>query len=174
MSLAAAQDPGRADHRIHATMIAMKRPNPALTRRYPPVRALLSLALAVASSAALAEPFTPGRYELSSQTVMPNLDEMRHITATETRCLRSDPNALFPVLRQPALRGCSLVPAGAQDPYTLVCQTTLVASGTARIVVGTRRVTGDLQVKMGGKNMTFSQHVRATPLGPCTADDAAP
>lgn len=152
-------------------MDAMKHHWPAVPCPRRPLRLLFPIALATVSCGALAGPFAPGRYELSSQTVMPNLDEMRHITATETRCLRNDPNALFPILRQPALRGCSLVAAGAQDPYTLVCQTTLVASGTARIVAGTRQVTGNLGVKMGGKNMTFSQHVRATPLGPCTDDD---
>jgi len=126
---------------------------------------------ALACAAAADGTLPPGRYALTAQTVMPHLEEMRRITEHETRCLDGEPGRLFPVLDQPALRGCTLQTEGSpSDRYELVCQTTLVATGRARIVVGTRRVKGDLSVKMGGKNMTFSQHVTAEPQGPCDAD----
>jgi len=130
---------------------------------------VLLLAAAYSSSAAA---LSPGRYEITSQTVMPHLDEMRRISAVETRCLADDATALFPVLRQPALRGCTLVPtASATDQrFDLQCQTTLVATGSATVAVMPQHVKGDLSIKMGGKNMTFSQHVRARPQGPCSAE----
>ena len=129
---------------------------------------MLLLAAAYSSGAAA---LPPGHYEISSQTVMPHLDEMRRITAVEMRCLTDDATALFPVLRQPALRGCTLVPIAdtGNQRFDLQCQTVLVATGSATVTVTPRDVKGDLRIKMGGKNMTFSQHVRARLQGPCSA-----
>ncbi|MEX2482435.1 MAG: DUF3617 family protein [Gammaproteobacteria bacterium] len=123
------------------------------------------------SSCAAALP--PGLYELSAQTVMPHLEAMRRFTAVETRCLSADPSTLFPVLRQPALRGCTLQPAAGAPggSFDLRCRTEMVATGTAVITTAPQHIRGDLSIKMGGKNMTFSQHVRARPLGACPDDD---
>jgi hypothetical protein len=130
---------------------------------------LLLLAVACSTCAAA---LPPGRYEISSQTVMPHLDEMRRITAVETRCLTDDATALFPVLRQPALRGCALVPTASSElgRFDLLCQTALVATGNAIVTVTPQHIKGDLSIKMGGKNMTFTQHVRARPQGPCNTE----
>ena len=130
------------------------------------------LLLLVTTCATCAAALPPGRYEITAQTVMPHLDEMRRITAVETRCLADDATALFPVLRQPALRGCALVPAAHAESgrFDLQCQTALVATGSATVAVTAQHVKGDLIIKMGGKNMTFSQHVRARPQGPCSAE----
>lgn len=128
------------------------------------------LALGLTVSAVVADdattfPLPAGRYAIRSNMVMPHLEEMRRITADESRCVARDAaSALFPVLRQPALRGCSFG-YGAERPtgfqYVLVCASARVASGTAELARQGETVNGTLVVKMGGKNMTFSQSIRA-------------
>jgi hypothetical protein len=116
-----------------------------------------------------------GRYAITSRTVMPHLEEMRRITATETRCLkRPQPGALFPVLRQRALLGCALTPAATAGPgvYRLRCASDLVATGDAIVAVDGTQVEGDLHVKMGGKNMTFAQFVSVERAGDCVPGDS--
>ncbi|MEQ8234888.1 MAG: hypothetical protein RLW61_03110 [Gammaproteobacteria bacterium] len=112
--------------------------------------------------------YPPGQYELAWQTVMPHLDEMRRITDRETACLDGDPQGLFPVLRQPALRGCRLQPLDG-GRWQLTCRSAAVASGSATLENTGAGISGDLAIKMGGKNMTFSQHVTATRRGSCTS-----
>lgn len=131
---------------------------------------LCTLALSV-PAAADDHPFPPGQYEITWQTVMPHLDEMRRISDRETRCLRGDPSELFPVLRQPALRGCTLGTSAA-GRYRLACTSDRVASGNATLSGDTSTLRGALTVKMGGKNMTFSQHVTATRRGSCSGRDS--
>ena len=113
----------------------------------------------------------PGAYEIASQIVMPHLEEMRRITKLERRCLRGDePSTLFPVMDQRALTGCELgYTARDADAfhYVVVCQSDLVATGTAELNATSNRVSGTLNIKMGAKNMTFSQHVKATWQGVC-------
>lgn len=116
--------------------------------------------------------FDPGQYDLTTQTLLPHLDEMRRIVREERTCIPAgEADRLFPVLRQPALHGCTLVDdqAGGRS-YRLRCQSERVAVGVARLEPqrdsGLR---GLLEVKMGGKNMTFSQRVVATRRGDCPA-----
>lgn len=122
-----------------------------------------------------AEPslLVPGRYDLAVQMVMPHLDEMRRIVTHAQRCVTSaTPEVLFPVLEQPALGGCALgYPRHAPDhsDYVLVCASARVASGTATLTRQGDGVFGLLTVKMGGKNMTFSQRVEAHRVGACAA-----
>lgn len=131
------------------------------------------LALCVVASVAHADdagifPLVAGRYAIRSNMVMPHLEEMRRITTDENRCVARDAaTALFPVLRQPALRGCTFGfgaarPAGFQ--YVLVCASARVASGTVELSRQGDTINGSLIVKMGGKNMTFSQSIRARPV----------
>jgi hypothetical protein len=113
----------------------------------------------------------PGRYDVTAQMYMPHLEEMRRIVTHEQYCLRdSDPSGLFPVLHQPALRGCML-DHGEQTAdsfeYVLVCETALGATGSARFDHDRGRVIGTINVKMGGKNMTFSQRIEARLSGAC-------
>ncbi len=112
-----------------------------------------------------------GLYALETYTVMPHLDEMRRITKSEQRCVADgDATGLFPVMRQTAFRGCALVPrASDAGEYELRCQTELVATGLAVLDNARDGITGTLAVKMGGKNMTFSQHTTAHFVGPCAA-----
>jgi len=119
------------------------------------------------------------RYQIAATMVMPHLEEMRRLVVQHTRCVADDaPEALFPVMDQHALRGCRLdypQPAaqadGTRRDYVLVCASARVASGTARIDESGDKLTGTLAVKMGGKNMTFSQRVEARRGAPCAPTD---
>ena len=103
---------------------------------------------------------------------MPNLEEnLRYATTRERRCLRLDDAAsLFPILRHPSLEGCHLDDErrrGTSVRYRLVCASAQVASGTARLDAAGERIAGILEVKMGGKNMTFSQRIEAVRQRDC-------
>ncbi|MBI2799838.1 MAG: hypothetical protein HYX63_06050 [Gammaproteobacteria bacterium] len=115
-----------------------------------------------------------GGYDITAQMVMPHLDEMRRIVTHEHYCIRdADPAALFPVLRQHALRGCKFgfeKETGTGIEYVLVCDTARVATGTVRLNRDSAHIVGAIDVKMGGKNMTFSQHIEASRQGNCAAE----
>ncbi len=118
------------------------------------------------------EAVRPGTYDITAQTVMPHLEEnLRYATTRERRCLRShDLPSVFPILRHQSLEGCELGDAsrhGDTIRYLLVCKNPHVATGAARLDAGPGRITGILEVKMGGKNMTFSQRVDAARQGNC-------
>lgn len=131
---------------------------------------MLALSLLAGAAAAGTPPLLPaGEYALSSQMQMPHLDEMRRIVDHHTRCLGDDDlHGLFPVMAQPALRGCQFGFPQARDEglrYVLVCQSARVATGTAELSRTRAGVVGHLRIKMGGKNMTFAQRVEARRLG---------
>ena len=136
--------------------------------------AALRIAASLFCSAAWAsdEAVRPGSYEITAQTVMPHLEEsLRYATTRERRCLIGhDLSPLFPILRHESLKGCELGNEsrhGDTIRYLLVCRSPQVATGTARLDAGPGRVTGLLEIKMGGKNMTFSQRVEAARQGEC-------
>ncbi|MGE3773122.1 MAG: hypothetical protein AB7I32_09370 [Gammaproteobacteria bacterium] len=125
----------------------------------------LAVAL-LAQSAAADAPSTllpAGEYALAAQMQMPHLEEMRRTVDRHTRCLGDeDLLGFFPVMAQPALRGCSFgFPQERADGrrYVLVCQSARVATGTAELVRTRAGLVGQLRIKMGGKNMTFAQRV---------------
>ena len=134
---------------------------------------VLAIALVSYSAAAESLALIAGRYDVTAQMIMPHLDEMRRSVTHEHYCLRdADPAALFPVLRQHALRGCKFSyekETNAGVEYVLVCETARVATGTARLNRDGARVRGGIDVKMGGKNMTFSQRIEAARQGDCAA-----
>lgn len=134
-------------------------------------------ATATDAGAAPTAPFAAGRYRVTSQLLMPHLDEMRRTSSNSEACLApSAPEALFPVFAQYALGGCRLgYPKASADgvDYVLVCASARVASGTAHLARGDTAVVGTLAVKMGGKNMTFTQRVVAERMGDCAAGEAA-
>ncbi len=149
--------------------------------RFAGRRPVSLLLLALPGTAAAEPPVLPlslpaGAYTLAAQTLMPHLDEMRWVVRREERCYGGGDAlpSLFPVMRQPALTGCSLG-AGERDGerlrYVLICASPRVATGSAEILPTTRGAVGKLEVRMGGKNMTFSQRVEATRHGDC---DPAP
>lgn len=79
----------------------------------------------------------------------------------------------FPILSHESLAGCKLDKERRdQDPvsYLLICEGGRGTTGTAQWLLGADQVTGRLDVKLGGKNMTFHQRITAKPLGGCEAN----
>jgi len=117
-------------------------------------------------------------YEVTTETGMPHLEEnLRYTTTHEKVCLTHQVlAAAFPILDHPALRGCRLrneVRLGDTLSYTLAytlaCEGGHGTTGEASWQIEAQRIRGTLNVKLGGKNMTFYQRVTALPLGNCPA-----
>jgi hypothetical protein len=128
--------------------------------------------LLVHSSAGAAETMPPQLYEITAETAMPHLEEsLRYATTREQRCL--EPNELwtaFPVLQDAALKHCRLEEQSRQTDavsYSLVCKSGHGTTGNATWQLGRTQSIGTLNVKLGGKNMTFSQRITVRPLGAC-------
>ena len=115
-------------------------------------------------------PPAPELYALTTETGMPHLEEnLRYTITHEKRCLtRQALFVSFPILAHPALAGCRLAGKTRQSDtvaYSLVCSN--ATTGAAVWNLDTHRIRGTLNVKLGGKNMTFYQRVTALPLGKC-------
>ena len=128
--------------------------------------------LPCAASWASGEAVAPGSYEITARTLMPHLEEnLRYATTRERRCLRGDELAsVFPILRHHSLEGCKLgaeTRSGGTIRYVLACASPQVATGAARLDAASGRISGSLEIKMGGKNMTFSQRIDAVRHGDC-------
>ena len=95
---------------------------------------------------------------------MPNLEEnLRYAATREQRCVNLDDfDSLFPILRHPSLEGCHV-----DERHRLVCADPQIASGSARLDAVGERIAGVLEIKMGGKNMTFSQRIDALRRSDC-------
>lgn len=111
-------------------------------------------------------------YELVTETGMPHLEEnLRYTITREKRCLRHDDLAsAFPVLAHSALKGCRLGDENRQDDtvtYLLSCEGGHGTTGVARWRLGEQKITGQLDVRLGGKNLTFYQRITGTALGAC-------
>jgi len=157
----------------------MKRNNRSARSTRPPysadrmgVRWLLILSVLIPSSAGVAETTSPRLYEIITETFMPHLEEnLRYATTHEQRCLEEDGLwSAFPILQYAALKDCRLEPESRQEDavsYALVCNGGHGTSGHAIWQLGPTKSTGTLNVKLGGKNMTFSQRVTARTLGAC-------
>jgi hypothetical protein len=133
-------------------------------------RIAASLLCSAACASGYADP--PGLYEITARTVMPHLEEnLRYAVTQEQRCLQLEElAALFPILRHPSLEGCRLADErrrGSNVRYGLVCVNPQVASGTAQLDAAGEHIAGILEIKMGGKNMTFSQRIEALRQGDC-------
>ena len=106
---------------------------------------------------------------------MPHLEEaLRYDTRTETRCLdTADLSGAFWMLGDVSLQDCRLVPAaappstGAPSAYALQCDGGHGTTGRAEWRLGPGTLVGTLNVRLGGKNMTFFQRVTARPVGAC-------
>lgn len=114
----------------------------------------------------------PQLYELTTETGMPHLEEnLRYANTTRRQCLAlSQLTIAFPILRHPALEGCKLENELRQPQslsYQLVCVGGHGTTGSAVWHLGEHRIRGTLDVKLGGKNMTFFQRITAIPLGKC-------
>jgi hypothetical protein len=145
----------------------------ARLRKAPLFKSLLSFAFATAP--ALAGEMMPARlYEVTTETGMPHLEEnLRYTTTQERQCLAHQGLAsAFPILSHPALQGCRLDEEsrdGDTVSYVLVCEGGHGTTGDAVWKLGERQLRGTLNVKLGGKNMTFYQRVTANAVGKCTA-----
>ena len=111
-------------------------------------------------------------YEVTTKTGMPHLEEnLRYAVTRENRCLTSgDLESAFPILKSASLANCKLRHERRQSDavsYVLVCDGGHGTTGSARWRVGEQLIVGTLNVKLGGKNMTFFQRVTAKPLGQC-------
>ena len=115
----------------------------------------------------------PGEYDLTTQTVLPHLEEALRYATTRTRQCLCEPDAtiIFPLLQHQAFSGCGLVPNTELNDglhFTLQCTNPEAASGSAVFEVGAGYVSAVLELKMGGKNMTLSQRLHGRRVGPCS------
>jgi len=108
---------------------------------------------------------------VASQIILPHLDAMRREVETSQRCVTGPtPRELFSVFDQPALRGCDFAFPRATTQaveYVLRCQSARVATGTLTLQRAGEDTVGVAAIKMGGKNMTFTQRVVARRVGAC-------
>jgi hypothetical protein len=111
-------------------------------------------------------------YEVTTATSMPHLDEsLRYATRTEARCIDiRDLSGEFWMLGEVSLHDCRLVKASESADaagYLLVCDGGHGTTGTATWQLGQGAIAGTLNVRLGGKNMTFYQRITAKPIGRC-------
>jgi hypothetical protein len=137
-----------------------------------PLVRLASACIGVAAAAGDGAPNSPVLYEVVTETGMPHLEEnLRYTTTREQRCLtRHDLLSSFPILQHESLQDCSLGRPDANSGawrMPLLCTGAHGTTGRAQWRFGERSIVGLLNVKLGGKNMTFYQRITATPLGEC-------
>ena len=106
---------------------------------------------------------------------MPHLEEnLRYGITREKRCLGyQELFSAFPILNQGSLKGCALHEEGRHEDtvsYLLICEGGHGTTGTAQWHLGADKIRGTLNVKLGGKNMTFYQRITAKPLGECGSE----
>ena len=138
-----------------------------------PARSILRAQILVgafAVSTCAADTTTARLYEVTTEISMPHLEEnLRYAVTRESRCLTDkDLAAAFPILKHPSLADCKLQHKrrdASVDSYLLVCQGDHGTTGNADWRLGEQLLVGQLDVKLGGKNMTFFQRVTAKPLG---------
>jgi hypothetical protein len=132
----------------------------------------LLAALSLSGIAATTVAVPAGEYDLTTETLLPHLEEaLRYATTRARQCLHEpDATGVFPLLRHQAFTGCALVPrAQASDGlhFTLHCANPEAASGSAVFAFDAGHVTAVLDLKMGGKNMTLSQRITGPRVGEC-------
>jgi hypothetical protein len=113
-------------------------------------------------------------YDVITETGMPHLEEnLRYAVTRGNLCLAgADLASAFPILKSASLADCKLRQERRQGDavsYLLVCDGGHGTTGSAQWRVGERLMVGTLNVKLGGKNMTFFQRMTAKALGRCPA-----
>jgi hypothetical protein len=111
-------------------------------------------------------------YDVTIETGMPHLEEnLRYTTTHQRSCISLEDLATeFPILNHPALAGCTLGGEERKDgivKFALSCADRHGTTGMAAWHIDKQRIRGRLDVKLGGKNMTFSQTVTAKVVGNC-------
>lgn len=137
-----------------------------------PASQTLVLAVLISSFALASDGPPPRLYAVTTETGMPNLEaNLRYTTTHERRCLsHQDLASAFPILAHASLKDCSLAKEsrhGGTWSYVLVCSGGHGTTGGAQWQLEGSRLRGTLNVKLGGKNMTFYQRITATELGEC-------
>ena len=134
----------------------------------------ISLVSLLVSQLANSEPVEvpPGRYEVKAQTLLPNLhNSLRYTDTQKTQCLdNQDASSLFPILDHVSFVGCTLVSRHTstdQKRFALVCKNPQAATGEALFSISANTFNAVLNVKMGGKNMKFSQRITGHRLSAC-------
>ncbi len=126
----------------------------------------------LAGSASAAEATRSRLYEVTTDTGMPHLEEnLRYARKVESRCLDvGDLSREFWMLDDVSLKDCKMIKT-TENPdaavYLLSCVGGHGTTGQATWQLGSDRVRGTLDVRLGGKNMTFYQRVTAKLLGRC-------
>jgi hypothetical protein len=133
---------------------------------------VLSSSVLMYSSAQAAEVRPRQLYEITTETTMPHLEEnLRYATTRVQRCLEENELwSAFPILDHAAMKDCRLEEESRHQSaasYALICKGG--TTGRATWQLGPSRNTGTLEVKLGGKNMTFYQRVTARSLGECSS-----
>jgi hypothetical protein len=134
---------------------------------------VLTSGMWICSSAPAAQMQPRQLYEIVTETAMPHLEEnLRYATTREQRCLEeSELLSAFPVMQHAALKDCRLEEKSRDQgavTFALICKGGQGTTGRATWQLGRNQSTGTLDVKLGGKNMTFFQRVSARPLGECS------
>ena len=119
-----------------------------------------------------AEGAPPRLYEVTTATGMPHMDEnLRYATVTQKQCLDTrDLAGVFWMLKDVSLQDCKLVKVSESAEtaaYQLQCSGGHGTTGEATWQLGPAAIAGTLNVRLGGKNMTFYQRITARPIGPC-------
>lgn len=145
---------------------------------FRPLAALLALGAAGAVFPCSAQSSSPAPrlYETTIETGLPHLEENLRYATTRTRlCLGEKQLAsAFPVLQHAALQGCRLDDArhdGTEIAYVLRCTNGSGTLGAARWRIEATAIFGTLDVRLGGKNMTFYQRITGRLIGPCAPGD---
>ena len=136
---------------------------------------LLTLSVLIFPTARASESMPPAIYEVTTEIGMPHLEEnLRYATTREKRCLTHQELAsAFPILSHEALQGCQLEQESRYEntvSYLLICEGGHGTTGAAYWYLGADQIRGTLNVRLGGKNMTFYQRIVAKPVGECAAD----
>jgi hypothetical protein len=142
----------------------------------PRVRASLASVLTCLVASASAQSFAPRLYEVATETGLPHLEEnLRYATTRARLCLgRPQLATAFPILQHEALKGCTLDHervSGASVSLLLSCEGGSQTTGVAEWHVDELGIHGTLDVKLGGKNMTFYQRINGRPIGDCVPSD---
>ncbi len=143
-----------------------------MTRRLRSTRAHLGLLALLAGSATAQTGASHRLYEMSTQTGMPHLEtNLRYAVVTEQRCLNpQDLPGVFWMLGDVSLQDCKLAKVldePARAVYALQCSGGHGTSGEARWEFAPSLLSGVLDVRLGGKNMTFYQRIIARLVGDC-------
>ncbi len=133
----------------------------------------LFAAMSLSTSAATPVALASGDYDLTTETVLPHLEEaLRYATTRARQCLHEpDATGIFPLLTHQAFTGCKLAPdPQASDGlrFLLQCQNPEAATGSAVFELDAASVAAVLKIKMGGKNMTVSQRIYGRRVGACS------